>query len=325
MLKEKNRRLVIHPRKVYKTFENFVEDRSIRPYSIAVDGIVESQTEKYKGKDGPYANYDHHDRGPEVRASCAQIYMDILRGYFEEEFKPDGTIQIDMHINDLDEDTLLSWWLLENYEKVLLSKDSEIEERIIDLVTLEDFMDSTGGTLAIPERKAEQLDWVFEEYNKSREAVTDMDRQQMEMLVPKVTGRISRYVDGKAERLQYEGEYRIEEHGENWTIVKEVRDGKTEGNPKARRAICRAGIRDFATIIGERENGSLVYSLFFSQIREDDEVRKVYQAINQKEKDKGTHVTESNKWGGSNTGGGSPRQTGSFLTPEELLSALEDC
>ena len=93
-----------------------------------------------------------------------------------------------------------------------------------------------------------------------------------------------------------------------------------ETGPASRMAMYNDGIRAFAALVAEKPNGN-VYSLGRRSVWVPFDLGRLYQRLNEIESN---IVNDNNQWGGSDTIGGSPRQTGSQLSPRELETKIND-
>lgn len=296
-------RLIVDPRKVV-TWKEFTE--KYPPFSIALDGFVSDCTKRSPRPppDGPHANFDHHANSDRLstRATCEQVRMEIQMGLFDT-FRLDGLPEVNIHVNDCDEDTCLAVWALENHERVLNVQDPLIQ----NLFHTEDRLDVTAGTFPFGNTsQVRKLAWIFEPYQRARAegALTEMTADGMKSTIEAVCGRINKYGLGEAEEIAVEGHYNVIGGRPDWSMVEET-------GPAARMAMFAAGITAFVSVLGDGRfvlGKRSVWTAF--------PLEEIYDALNKAEK-KGL-VAKDNLWDGSNTVGGSPRKTGSSLTPKRL-------
>lgn len=303
-------KLTVQPRTTYNTWREFKS--ASEPYSIALDGIVNDATRREP--DGPYANFDHHvkvDR-TSTRATCAQVHMEINLGLFST-FQKDGIPNANIYVNDCDEDVCLSVWLLRNHEK---ANETVVKE----LVYLEDKLDATAGAFPFGESSiSRKMEWIFEPYRIARfnRQLSNMDEIEMKSLIDNVCSRISQYVNLESEERGMVGQYEIiggRPGNDGWCLV-------TESGPSARQALFNNGISAFISYLGERKDSNHNYVIGKKSVWIPFPINELYEILNIADK---KIINDENKWGGSNTIGGSPRETGSKLTPKQLEKIINE-
>lgn len=302
-----NIQLFVEPRKTY-TWSEFKKNKP--PYSIALDGIVNAKTKR--DPNGPYANFDHHHGVDRISTSSTseQVQLEINSNLFDT-FRKDGIPTANVYINDPDEDTCLAWWLLKNHENIINHKNPKINR----LIFCEDRLDRTAGSYPFGDTEMRRkMAWIFQPYNDARfyGKVAKMDAGEMRNVVESVEKRISEHIFNEGGELPLEGNYEKIGGGNGWTFTKET-------GPASRMAMYNDGIKAYVTLIAEKEDQSFVYTIG----KKSDWVRfpldKLYKVLNKREAE---IVTALNKWGGSNTIGGSPRETGSKINPDQLQEII---
>ncbi|MBS3094119.1 hypothetical protein J4474_00485 [Candidatus Pacearchaeota archaeon] len=298
--------LNIEPRRVYD-WETFRREKPA--YSMALDGFVNAPT--IRDPDGPYANFDHHsvDR-ISTRSTSDQVHMEINSDLFET-FRKNGIPEAKVWINDPDEDTCLAWWLLKNFERVI----NHAEPRINRLVYCEDRLDSTAGSYPFGDiSMRRKMAWIFQPYNDIRFSgeLSQMNSAGMRNVVESVESRIDKYVFGDCGEIALEGHYEKIGGGTGWVLTKET-------GPASRMAMYNDGIKAFAALVAKKSDGSFVYTLGRKGVWTLFNLPKIYRVLNNAENG---IVSKDNLWGGSNTVGGSPRETGSRLNPEQLQKII---
>jgi hypothetical protein len=301
--------LNIEPRKLY-SWADFKKRKP--PHSIALDGFVDAPTRRDPG--GPYANFDHHSNVDRLstRSTSEQIHMEIKLGLFDI-FTKDGVPEAHVYVNDPDEDTCLAWWLLRNNDRVRNFTD----ERINRLVYCEDRLDATGGAYPFGDTSMRRkIAWIFQPYYEARfdGRLAQMQESGMRSLIESVETRISNYIFDGGGELHLKGHYEKLGGGAGWTLTKET-------GPASRMAMYDDGITAFAALVAEKPDGSFVYTLGRRSVWSPFNLRDLYSRMNEAEAD---IVNAANKWGGSDTIGGSPRDTGSKLSPQELQEIIND-
>lgn len=301
--------LFVEPRKTY-TWKEFKEN--FGSHSIALDGFVDDKT--IEDDRGPYANYDHHSKSPRsaTLSTCMQVNEAINMGLFDT-FRVDGIPHANIYINDPDEDTCLSWWQIQRHELVR----GHGTPRINRVVAIEDKMDRHAGAYPLGDTKLRrQMAWIFAPYNNVRFSgeLATMGEDGMRNVVEAVCSRVSKHVFDEGEELSLEGQYERIGGGPGWAFVKET-------GAASRIAIYNDNIVAGVRLVAEKEDGSYVYSYWRNSKWTPFSVPKLYRILNKLE---GGVVTETNKHGGSDTVGGSPRETGSFVPPTELEKVINE-
>lgn len=301
--------LVVEPRKTY-SWKDF--KRHAPPFSIALDGIVHAPTKR--DPYGPYANFDHHARVDRIatRSTSEQVHMEINLGLFDT-FRLDGVPTARAYINDPDEDTCLAWWLLKHHELVT----NHAQPSINRLVYCEDRLDSTAGAYPFGDTvMRRKMAWIFLPYNEARFAgrIAQMEAAEMRTVVEAVEARITAYVHGDGGELSLTGHYEKIGGGRGWVLSRET-------GPASRMAMYDDGVRAYAALVAEKPDSSFVYTLGRRAVWTPFDLAKIYKHLNRLEENL---VDSGNAWGGSDTVGGSPRMTGSRLSPERLQRAIDD-
>src|SRR3989338_430107 len=303
--------LQVEPRKVY-TWDEFREQKL--SYSIALDGFVHDSTKR--DPKGPYANFDHHTKSDRLatRSTSEQVHMEINMGLLDT-FRRNGVPTAHVYVNDPDEDTCLAWWQLKNHELVKEHANPSINR----LVYCEDRLDCTSGAYPFGDiAMRRKMAWVFQPYNMSRfegrlkEATAD----DMKRIIETVGGRITEHISGGGGgEIDLEGHFVRIGGDDNWAFTRET-------GPASRMAMYNNGISAFVALVSEGSDGSFVYSIgkrspWISYF----DLLQFYRRLN---KEEGKIITKLNKWGGTDTRGGSPRATGSFIRPtrvEEIIAS----
>lgn len=300
--------LFVEPRRVY-AWREFVAQKP--RCSIALDGFVSAQTTRQLS--GPYANFDHHsgvDRFS-TRSTSGQLMVEIRMGLFKC-FREGGIPTANVYINDPDEDTCLGWWLLKNHEVVESGHPA-----VNRLVACEDILDCTAGAFPMGDTNfRRRLAWMFDPYSTARYAgrIAVMDAGEMRSIVEAVEQRISRYVFGDGgEEIALEGTYERIGGGPGWAFTK-------ENSPASRRAMYQDGITAFVSLVAQKPDGSNVYVLGRRSAWDPFDLPGFYPALNSAEPP--GLVTETNRWDGGDTTGGSPRLTGSKQMPAQVEAVI---
>ncbi|MBS3140666.1 hypothetical protein J4405_00810 [Candidatus Woesearchaeota archaeon] len=298
--------LFVEPGKVY-SWEDFKREKP--RFSIALDGIVDDSTQR--DPYGPYANFDHHvrvDRASTLSTSL-QVYEEINMDLFDT-FRLSGIPEANIFVNDPDEDTCLAYWLLKNHERI----PNHAFPAINRLVTIEDKLDRHAGAYPLPEsRIRRQLAWIFEPYNNARFKGTlhNLDSDGVRNIIETVSGRITEHVFNGGQELALEGHYEVIGGGDTWKLTKET-------GPASRMAMYNDKIKAFISLVGEKD-GRFFYVMGRKSVWVPFDIPALYKYLNGID----TGITDNNKWGGSNTIGGSPRLTGSSLDPNSIEIAVK--
>jgi len=293
--------LHIEPRKTI-SWETFTKDYP--PYSIALDGFVDGPTRR--DSKGPYANFDHHSLVDRIstRSTADQVHMEINLGLFET-FRKDGIPTANVYVNDVDEDTCLAYWLLVNHEQI----GHHAYPNINRLVYCNDRLDCTGGTYPFGDTEfLRTMAWIFEPYRSVRQnaAYGQFDQSLMEAILASVGSRICDYCMGKAGQCSINKHFEVLNSFNGWSFVKET-------STSSRMFMFASGVNAF---LSDRGHG--IYVLGRKSTWINFPLDKIYEALNNRDE----NITEANRWGGSNTIGGSPRETGSTLPPEAICGII---
>ncbi len=192
------------------------------------------------------------------------------------------------------------------------------EPEINRLVYCEDRLDCTAGAYPFGDTSMRRkMAWIFQPYNEARfnGTVARMGQEEMRTAIESVEDRIDKYVIGEGDELPLEGHYEKIGGGSGWTLTRET-------GPASRMAMYNDGITAFAALVAEKKGGSYVYTLGRRSVWTPFNLQKLYSRLNEEEPD---IVNAHNKWGGSDTIGGSPRETGSRLSPgrlEEMINTV---
>lgn len=284
--------------------------RVTESHSIAIDGYVKGRSKKQEA--GPRVNFNHHEgvNLTEVRATCAQVLLEIRQGLFSLFCDENGNPKANVYANDCDEDVCLSWFLLK-YE--WMAKHA-INPAINRLVTMEDHLDATAGAYPYPPNMPmlQELAWIFEPYRQFRLSgeIDKRNADDFKRVITNVEHRIKDYIMGRAESIPLDLRYDVIGGGTKWVMVKEI-------GAQARTGMRTDGIQAFVSV-RERPDGRRVYvvgrmmryATFFDVIQ----ICKLCNKEERKRKD---------RWGGNNYVIGSPRVNGSEIPPDKLAQIIE--
>lgn len=295
--------LIVEPRKVY-TWKQFISEKPA--YSIALDGFVNAKTKRLV--QGPYANFDHHFKSDRLatRSTSEQVMIEVHMGLFEV-FKQKGEHYAKVYVNDCDEDTCLAYWLLKYFDKIPLKYLFKINR----LVYCEDRLDSTAGSYPLLQAEfRKQMAWMFEPYYRLRFTgkLSNLSASDMKDVIEQVCARITKHILGDNSQISLKGTFKKIGGGKNWAIVQ-------ESGPYSRAALFSNHVNAFVSLLSTRDDGRYVYTLGRTSVWIPFDVPKLYKEFNKHEK---VSISRTNRWGGSDTIGGSPRETGSSLAPKDI-------
>jgi len=267
--------------------------------SIALDGIV-SAGPMFDAR-GPWINFNHHQNVDRLatRATCAQVLMAMRQGLFEAFNSPTY-----IYMNDPDQDVCMSVFLLENSYMVM---GGNINPLILQLVNMEDCLDTTAGSYTFhndPLSLARVM-WVFEPYTifRSNGGIERKIAKEYDGVITDVGSRIMQFISGSAQAMKLDTDYTVIGGGKEYEIIDEV-------GQHARIGMFAKGIKAFVAVKPGKEKGVYRYSIGrFSHFIPFD-VPAILEALNKAEN---IGPRDTDRWGGANTIGGSPRIRGSRL------------
>jgi hypothetical protein len=295
----------ILPRAVI-TWKEFVETHPVR--SIALDGYVKGKPRF--NREGTHVNFNHHEDVNRLATRCtaSQVSMAIKGGLLSV-FTPENTT---VWVNDCDWDVCLALWLLRNPTRIVGTRSEPLISRIVFNT---DMMDTCAGAYPIDphDRIMEEMAWVFAPYTDARNQgrVTHFNSAEMETIIDAVLDRISLYSVGQGQLQKPDVRYNVIGGGRDWKLVEEIgTDARTEMRAE--------GICAFVSYRGE-ENGRYIYSIGNLSPYRGFDLPLLYQKLNDVEALQGNDV-----WGGSDNCGGSARERGSSLCPQDLAKLIEE-
>lgn len=233
--------------------------------------------------------------------------MNLKQGLMET-FGQNGIPNLLIQVNDSDQDVCTSVWLLRNHERVAGSRS---EPAINRLVYAEDMLDATAGAYPFdPKSKlVRELTWIFDPYTQSRMSgrLFTSTGSEMASIIAAVGERITRYSVGHGEEMALDTRFEKLGGGPKWALIREVGAG-------ARTGLYQSGTLAFIAA-AEAGNGRWKYSIGKMSPFVRFPVQDLYDVLNKAE---GIASSETDRWGGGDIIGGSPRKAGSKLTPAEL-------
>jgi hypothetical protein len=285
--------------------------RTAPRFSIALDGYVSGGPRFDPGL--VVANFNHHEEVDRLatRATCGQVLMTIRMGLFDTFRDGDGP-RAEVYVNDCDEDVCMSHFLLEHHFMV----HGVINPGINRLVNMVDMLDVTAGAYPFPLNYPiiQMMAWVFEPYRVLRSSgeIDRKDADAYRRVIGEVGERIAAHAVGEGERIPLDSRYERIGGGNGWAMIREIGEyGRT--------GAYYDGAKAFVTV-RDRGDGRYVYAIgrMSPFIRFD--IARIFDSLNEAE-----GIVGSDRWGGGDTIGGSPRVSGSALPPTEVERIVNRC
>ena len=303
-------RVYLEPRVVIK-WQDFINSKP--RFSIALDGYVKGPPRFLM--QGPYANFNHHEGVARIatRSTCAQVYYYIRLGLLDT-FQKNGEPNARVYINDVDQDVCLSCWLLKNSAKL---EGLRFDNVLVQLILFEDILDASAGAYPInPENpQIRRQAWIYEPYTQARTdgSIYSMSKKEMKDILRSVCTRIDAAIDGRGGEIELDTRFEEIGGGPGWQLI-------NEKGPYARTKLFSKKIKAYVALVENKEDtyaytiGKMSPFVIFP-------LERIYGALNKAE----GLSSEENCWGGSAIIGGSPRKTGSRLSPENVQKVINDC
>jgi len=294
--------------RVTLAWDNFQKEAP--PFSIALDGYVSG--EPRIDENTLHASFNHHENVNRLATRCtaSQVVMAIKQGILTI-FPPE---QITVWVNDCDQDVCMAIWALLNHERIEGLKSEPLLSRLLFNV---DLMDTCAGAYPIEpsSRMIKEMGWIFEAYTDSRLTgrINNIDMTEMKAIIETTCARITQYSLGMGQQKVPDTRYEVLASSEQFKIVKEI------GN-EARTAMRKDGIKGFISFKGSDELG-YTYSIGNLTPFGGLPLGKLYSALNKIES---ISENSQDKWGGSDSCGGSPRNAKSKLPPHHLQKIIAD-
>lgn len=266
------------------------------PNSIALDGAVQGPR---LDLDKNVLSFDHHDGCIRLvtSATCRQVLDALLLGLDPTPYT--------VYVNDIDGDTVLSVWLLQN-PKLAQLKNAR------DLVEVVSTMDAHGPAYPVRDRELSKFfyDGVMAPERDARQNRT-YGTCDLEALLSLCLTRVSdlilhNYVEGGVE-VRDKRTFTIEHTGKGYVVATSnffIFDLLYEAGHSAALAYQNMGDKGYAYTIGKKSD--LVQF----------PVKRILNALNEVEPG----------WGGGSTIGGAPRHpdgSRSRLTPQKVIAIIE--
>jgi hypothetical protein len=291
--------------------------RSAAPGSIFLDGAAQGQP--FINPKREVYNLDHHEGCIRsfLLATCEQAMVLIRKGL--DLRKREWTV----YANDADLDTVLAIWVLLNHLRL---NEPETRERVMPLVRLQGVIDAQGLDMldmsALPPELVAETQARIDELREPELALKQRGRWGEADLLGYTADRL-RAID----RLVYSPT-----HFDDVTDVEQLaRVGIAKDSVAV---VCRskAGIyeveRQLRRLHGKRlgvivlRTGAATYTLRQVNPYLPTSLERVYTQLNLVDPAAGGHRS-ANRWGGSTEIGGSPRSTGTRLSPEEIAGVCQ--
>src|SRR2546422_3931650 len=288
--------------------------RSAAPGSIFLDGAA--QGEPFLDPKREVYNLDHHEGCVRsfLLATCEQSMVLIRKGL--DLRKRDWTV----YANDADLDTVLAIWVLLNHIR-LNDRSGETRARIMPLVRVQGVIDAQGLDMedmsALPAELLAEIHGCIDELREPELALKLRGRWGQSDLLGYTADRL-RAID----RLVYSPT-----HFDDVTDVEQL--ARVEIATDSVAVVCRskAGIYEVERLLrrlhGKRlgvivlRTGATTYTLRQVNPYLPTSLERVYTHLNLVDPAAGGHRS-ANRWGGSMEIGGSPRSTGTRLTPTQI-------
>ena len=300
-------KLVFEPGKVV-TWEEF---RNYPRFSIAIDGYCSGRT---RSSDfGRRLNINHHEGVDRLstRSSCDQALVDVQVGLYDT-FQKDGEPEATVYANDCDPDVAFATY-------ILMHPGHADRPKLKQLVRVEDLLDMSAGLFPMNKKGhlIRQLAWITKPYFKARSEgrVQDLDADGMRDLVEKMHRRIKDALFGRVKEIKLDTHFEVMADHDGWCMVREI-------GLQARLGLAEKGVKAFVSLICEKDDGTFHYSLVRRSSFIPFPLRLLYKVLNEAE---GIVEDATDRWGGSDTCGGSPRIAGSRLSPAQLTEVISSC
>ncbi len=283
--------------------------------TIYLDGAA--QGEPFVDAERDVYNLDHHEGCVRAftLASCEQALVLLRRGLDlrRRDFR--------VYANGIDLDTVLAIWVLLNHLR-LAPEDSEARRRILPLLRLEGNIDALGlgvedlcGLPAdVHAQTRRQLDGLL-----ARERTRGSGRDPVAFVAAQLRAidRIAYAGEELGELLEIEELARAELPGVGVAVVCRAAGGVYEVERELRRL---HGDR-LGLVVLQKDARS--YSLRAAHPAAAARLERIYAQLNRVDPGSGGSRSE-NRWGGAGEIGGSPRQSGSRLAPQQIADACRE-
>ncbi|MBR9700538.1 hypothetical protein GOV11_01595 [Candidatus Woesearchaeota archaeon] len=313
----------IDPENTYETNWDFVLNNP--GYTAALDGVVQAEgIEVITFRDKPYLIADHHigNRFSQL-TTCEQIYEWVKdRGPEEDKFEPGGELDLNVLGNHMDADFATSVSVLRHKKEIF--SNLEFLRRIREQVNVEGSIDRSLAFFDIEENMWARFMWLFDPLYQARfkQGFSNFSPEDNVALFEEVDKRFVKYYRGEGRIKDPWGDYEVLHRGGNWRIARET-------GPDARRKMWHdkrpvmhggQGVELYILLKEERATGKFDYTMVAP--RRNASLGGLKDHFNGLEEDlieKG-----KNQWGGNLNCIGSPRITGSGLSPSDMAHAMNE-
>lgn len=291
--------------------DEFLSDK-FPPNSIALDGFCKGGPFLDDANKGKF-NFDHHDGILRLaaRATCGQVQVALNLGLLDN-FHQNGQIKGHLWVNDIDQDTALAIWLL-------LNPSHASSASINALVNVEGNLDATAGSYPyFPNLNVmESIFWIFQPYDQLRTEgkLASLSASEMLILLQALMDNIMKYAIGQGQKIGADMRYELIKSGTGWAMVKEI-------GRQARYGLFKDGINCYVIYLGQNSQGNhrFVIGKRSNMVSPVFNLIVFYAYLNMLE---GISQSCNDCWGGSDSIGGSPRNSGSKFKPDELFDKIE--
>ena len=286
--------------------------------SIALDGYVRGLTRF--DPNGPWANLNHHEAAQTLAtASTTYQTFDHIKAGMLRRFEDRGLNRIRVYVADCDEDVCFAVWLLAHADEF---RGGRTNQAIEEMVTFEDRFERFSGAYPcdLGDPRLGRLAWIAQPYRQRRDS-KKLNAGEMAEIILETLDRITRYSQGDGETISplpasyalVSDVLTLPERPSGWVFV--TREEMYS------RILLSQKHENYVSLI-YRHNDSWRYSLGRLRPLSLFPVQEIYRVLNAAEILKGNKITKTNCWGGSQNSGGSPLDTDSLLTPQELTIVL---
>lgn len=297
-------RIVIQPRET-KTWPQFCENN----HAIALDGYVAGGPDWNHSR--KLVNFDHHDGvvREATMSTAKQVYFAIKQGFCSW-MGP----TCDVYVNDIDQDTVMAIWLLQNHALFEGTGSVPTVSRILEL---NDRLDITGGAfpMSLTDSTYGTHAWVFQPYTNLRTqgVIARASVQEMQACLESCCGRLTQLLMGTASVYYPNVVAKILQTGPI-TVLDETIHGIESRHVAFAESLIH-GV--YLSIVAKRDDGRFVYTLGKKSRYVDFDMKAAFDTLNYEE-----GHTKPHGWGGGDLIGGSDRMVGSSSTWQDILALI---
>jgi hypothetical protein len=292
--------------------------RQYRPQTIFLDGVYGGAP--FCDNEARHYSLDHHAgcvRGFTL-ATCEQAVVMLLQGL------PLGVGDWTLYVNDPDLDSVMAAWVLMNHLELLRS-NRELLRGAMPLIRLEGVIDAHGTDMellaALPAdlhaRTRAQIDELMRRERELKSAgkwfSTDWNEYTRTMLETLDALLYPEDMLAELRAIQESGRATL---GDRMAVLIKSTDGIYEVEARLKK---RYGSL-LGLVVLEQGGGRFTLRQVDTFLKKD--LDAVYKVLNRNDPKARLDGESPNVWGGSGNIGGAPRQTGSGLTGEEILTFI---